>query len=144
MEALKRFLFAYLYTILSIIFIGFSIKLANIVLPLLNDYKYIFDHPLKAGTMIFAAILSVTGSVTFIMITIYNIIAFMYYAFFEQMRPSDTSIMNIVLDENNMIRDSFMEYENGKKVPVYIKRIISKVPPVTSQPEQQEETKNNE
>lgn len=147
MEQLRRLFFSYISSILGIFFINHVNKMIPVIVLLVTDYKYSLEHWFDTSIKIFLFGLVVFGSITLIISFIYNMVLFFYYAFFSQF---DKLIkMEVMIDENDIIRESFMEYKNGKKIPVNIKRIyINQLPPqqtvTNEQIQEQEENKDNE
>lgn len=69
---------------------------------------------------IFICLLVIFGSIAFFIGTIFHLIMFYYYAFFY--KHNDREI-NITVDENYIIRDSFVELSNGRIIPIKIKKV---------------------
>ena len=119
---MKRFAMSFLSTVLCII--CFRI----ILLINWREFLSIFNNNigffklLQIGFYAFLCVLSIIGCIISLIGSIYNMICVFSVLFFSKKE------IHVSVDENYVIRDSFIELSNGKIIPIRIKKIVMNKP----------------
>ena len=121
----RTFLSSFLCTFLAILSLKCFFKLLPTVVTTVGDYTYLFEHWFKSTLLLFIFLVAVFASLSFIVGAIMNMFLFFYYTFFYTFKFSK---MEILIDQNDFIQDSFVEYKNGDRLPVEIKRMVTNLP----------------
>lgn len=105
-------------------------KIYNLFNELINSKYFNFFQPIKLGLMISGIIFSISVCI----FSVYKI----FYNLFKFYTGDNISINNvhITVDDNFVLRDSYMEFSDGTKVPVHITKLSFK--------KSEEENKNGE
>lgn len=77
-----------------------------------------FDY-LKIAFLGCIDILVISTTIAFIISAIYNIVLYQYYSLFYYNR-----IIRLTVDQNYIIRDSFVELSDGRTIPIRISKIM--------------------
>ena len=125
------------YCILLVFWGAFTIDIIDRTKNLIYDFTYTFKNCIIIGFVIFVLLLSIIATVTFIIKAFQHLLSFFYYGFFYNYDK-----MQIKIDEENKIQESYMELKNGKIIPINISRVSIKVPPIEENNETIEEDKN--
>ena len=72
--------------------------------------------------IIFFTSFCVLGSIFFILKAIIEMIKFFYYSIFYNGNQYDK--INLSVDQDNIIRESYVEFKNGQKLPIDIRKIV--------------------
>lgn len=130
------------YTFLGLTCCAFTMQICIPLLEKCNfEYEVIggiffkgFDI-IKVSLILFGTGFFIISTICFAIKAIYNLWMFFYYTFFY---TGSKSKVQINVDESNHIVDSYMEFSNGEKVPLYITRVIGKIN------EEENKTDNND
>ena len=124
-KQIECFFLSLLYSVLALIFIALTLRLdLSIFEPIFSPYKLNIFKLIKIGTYAFMCLFVLSGCITFVIAAIKNIILFHYFL----ITPNDDKTINVTVDENYIIRDSFLELSNGKIIPIKIKKIVMNKP----------------
>lgn len=122
MRILKNFYQFMLYTILAI----FAFKAFQIIYPelelILEVHDFKFGTIFKLSNIIIAILFTGASTIAFALKALVSLISMFYYGLFYEDRCTR---MQIKIDENNRIRESYMELKNGDIIPVIISKIIT-------------------
>lgn len=72
--------------------------------------------------ILFLTVFCVFGSIFFILKSIIELIKFFYFSLFYTGKNYDK--INLTVDQNNIIRESFVEFKNGQRLPIEINKIV--------------------
>lgn len=128
MDVIKSVIKSFWYCYLAILMITLFINLHFEIVQNLNiDVFYQFNIKLilRLGFMLFLYIFSIIGSLALLLVVIWTLVKSFYYSFFYEIKNSRVFMS---IDESNVIQESFVELANGKKIPIDIRKIITKVP----------------
>ena len=128
MDVIKSVIKSFWYCHLAILMITLFINLHFEIVQNLNiDVFYQFNIKLilRLGFMLFLYIFSIIGSLASLLVVIWTLVKSFYYSFFYEIKNSRVFMS---IDESNVIQESFVELANGKKIPIDIRKIITKVP----------------
>ena len=110
--------------------IGFSITINLAVkydlIGLIKDmieygWVYTFREVIMMGVYIFFILFCIATILFFAIKSIWHIILFNYNLFFYEKREGQ---INVTVDENYIIRDSFVELFDGTTIPIKIRKIV--------------------
>lgn len=128
MDVIKSVIKSFWHCYLAILMITLFINLHFEIVQNLNiDIFYQFNIKLilRLGFMLFLYIFSIIGSLASLLVVIWTLVKSFYYSFFYEIKNSRVFMS---IDESNVIQESFVELANGKKIPIDIRKIITKVP----------------
>ena len=106
---------------------------------LITQYESLrpFDKVIITPLYIFMVLFFLLLLISLIIKAIQEIISFFYYAFFYNNKYDK---MEIKIDQNNIIKESFIQFKNGDILPITISKIVTNVPVTIN--EEKEENKN--
>ena len=126
---MRHFILSWLYSILSLLFINLSIKfnvLDLYALLLEEDFKFagIMDF-IGSASILYCGLFILMGTLFFIGLAIYHLAMIYYYTFAYKSRKIHT-----IVDENDIIQDTYLELADGKIIPIKITRLVMDKPKV--------------
>lgn len=130
MNVLMNFFKSLWYTIISLISISFIIeKCIQFLKKIINTYTTSGEvlkqfSIITISIFIFFFMFVSMACLCFIFKALYNLWLFFYYSL---LCTYSYSRVQINVDENNIIKDSYIEFSNGDKVPLDITKIVSNV-----------------
>lgn len=130
MKQIKHFLSSILYSFLSVMYFYLILKFVDV--NLLLNFNNFWEFPDFRHLVVYSLYLSIClffifGGVCFSIKTIYHMVLFYYKTF---VKSYDEQI-NLAVDENNIIRKSYVEFSNGKIIPINITKIHWENPETT-------------
>lgn len=127
MDSFKNIWKVFVYIALGLLMV---FLLNNILVPemfLLENYKNKFAAYVSIALWVFSILFFMGTLISSIIKVIYHMILYCYYTFFY---GSSYSKIHLKIDENDIIRESYVELKNKKIVPIEISRVIIKKPEV--------------
>lgn len=91
----------------------------------MDKYVYNIKNLFIFSVVSFIALLSVFGVISFALKALQNLFLGFYYGLFYNPKYDN---MHIKIDQDDIIRESFMELKNGEKIPIFISRIVTHKP----------------
>ena len=127
MKDIKYVFETFVYTI-GAVFWGISAylfisELANVTD--LSKFTFTIKNGFVISLKIFIVLLLVSGTIVFTIKTIQCLFLAYYYGLFYNPKYDN---MHIKIDQDGIIRESFIELKNGEKIPVFISRIVTHKP----------------
>lgn len=91
----------------------------------MNKYSYTIKNMIVISTLVFIILLMVFIIISFALKSLQNLFLGFYYGLFYNPKYDN---MHIKIDQDDIIRESFMELKNGDKIPIFISRIVTHKP----------------
>lgn len=76
---------------------------------------------IKTTLIIFCVVFFIVSAICFVIKAIYNLWLFFYYQLFYNNKYNK---IQVNINEENKITDSYLEFNNGDRVPLYITKIV--------------------
>lgn len=95
----------------------------------MSKYSYTIKNMIAISTLIFIILLMLFIIISFLLKSIQNLFLGFYYGLFYNPKHDK---MYIKIDQDDIIRESFMELKNGEKIPIFISRIVTHQPESTT------------
>ena len=123
-NTITHFILSFIYTIFSILCMSCALKI-NVEKAMSALFANGIFITISRGFYVFSCLLVLIGSLTFTIGAILHMVLMFYHAFFAYQGGRQ---INVTVDENYIIRDSFLELSNGKIIPINIKKIVMNKP----------------
>lgn len=127
----KSFFISLAATIMCLLAVQIMIPLFK--KEMINISSSITFYGLKAFSswiIIFFTIFVVLAAISFTIKAIWELILFFYFTIFYVDKYDS---VNLSVDQNNVIRESYVEFKNGQKVPIQISKIVYNNPQENSE-----------
>lgn len=91
----------------------------------MDKYTYNIKNLFIFSVLSFSALLLIFMVISFTLKSLQNLFLGFYYGLFYNPKHDK---MHIKIDQDDIIRESFMELKNGERIPVFISRIVTHKP----------------
>jgi hypothetical protein len=106
----------------------------NSISPIVEFSRRFFEFNLKEMIIFTVLVISLTfialTVILFIVTAIINLFLFYSDLFFNT-----KDRVSLFIDQNNLIRECYVEFKDGKRIPIYINRVMAEVPPMPKEEE---------
>lgn len=121
-----RFFKSAAYTILGVLYTIITMKFYGTVLHLISNFDIFNNFSIKDTIILSFDVFILLFFIAVCITCFIKGIQYLYILFRDSFfkKQTDFKQMNIRIDENNVIRESYMELKNGEIIPIDIKQII--------------------
>ena len=117
--------FGYTFCAVCSALTGYVFFLDLLTIINMDIYTYSIKNLFIISVLSFSALLLIFMVISFTLKSLQNLFLGFYYGLFYNPKYDN---MHIKIDQDDIIRESFMELRNGEKIPIFISRIVTHKP----------------
>ena len=123
MKSLQHICQSLLYSVIALLFIYLTMRLdLSIFEPIFSTYDINIFKLIGIGAYAFLYLFVISATIALTIASIKSMILFHSYLF------NNEKVIKVTVDENYIIRDSFLELSNGRIIPISIRKIVMDKP----------------